>query len=245
MSRRLARRRGLTLLEILIAVALGIVLLGSVTTFAWSQLATRRQIMAAADARRTVTLFIDRLEQDLITAVAGTADGTAGVSGDSTAITVLARGVAPQWTDDPVTMIGDLHRLEASFNTSTGQLQLARSPMVNGDGPSLMPGHFRDLSLRYFDGQSWRSSWDSVTEGRLPVAVEIAVWYGRPMTGDEDEAFAELFDQPASLDDLEASFDEANEPFEITPDRRRVILIPDAGGDAIGTAEIRHDGAAP
>jgi len=29
------------------------------------------------------------------------------------------------------------------------------------------------FELRYYDGSSWQSSWDSSREGRLPVAVEM------------------------------------------------------------------------
>ena len=104
-------RRGLSLLEVLIALSLGIVLLGSVTTFAWSQLNSRDRILAAAHARRSLTLVIDRLEQDLVSVIAGTSDGQPGLRGDRNSIMIHARGLAPRWSDNPSTMIGDLHRL--------------------------------------------------------------------------------------------------------------------------------------
>ena len=116
-------RRGLTLLEVLIALSLGIVLLGSVTTFAWSQLNSRDRILAAAHAQRSLTLVIDRLEQDLVSVIAGTSDGLAGIRGSRDSIVIHARGLAPRWSDDPSTMIGDLHRLRSDSIPSLAALK--------------------------------------------------------------------------------------------------------------------------
>ncbi|MCH2132661.1 MAG: prepilin-type N-terminal cleavage/methylation domain-containing protein [Phycisphaerales bacterium] len=222
-------RHGLTLLEVLIALALGLVLMGSVTTFAWSQLSSRDQVLEAANSRRSLTLAIDRLEQDLISVVAGTSDGQPGVAGDATSVTLFARGVSPSWTDDPTTMIGDLHRLVLSFDTGSGQLEMNRSPWIGGeaDRPSVLPGMFQDLRFRYFDGDQWQDQWDSLARGRLPVAVEIAAWYGRPEVEEEEDGFESRFDRPAEMDDLAGELD----PVERVPDRRRVILVPDASAE--------------
>jgi hypothetical protein len=45
------------------------------------------------------------------------------------------------------------------------------------------------LRLRYYDGERWSASFDSGAAGALPVAVEVAVWFGPPGPREEaDEA---------------------------------------------------------
>ncbi|MDG2422649.1 MAG: prepilin-type N-terminal cleavage/methylation domain-containing protein [Phycisphaerales bacterium] len=218
------KSRGMTLLEVLIAIALGLVLLGSVTSFAWSQLNSRKQILEAADARRSVTLIIDRLEQDLISSIAGTTGGDAGVAGKSDSISVLSRGVAPSWTDDPATMIGDLHQLVVKYQRSTGQIEMSRAPLEDGDRVSVLPGLFSDFRFRYFDGTDWQESWNSLEMGGLPVAVEVRCWYGRP----EEEA-SQSFDDPLPQTQEQPVVQEtSSQEDESIPDRVRVILVPDA-----------------
>lgn len=102
------------------------------------------------------------------------------------------------------------------------------------------------LRLRYFDGRSWRDSFDSKAAGDLPVAVEVALWFRRP--GDPpaapaieeesgpptDEAEVEWdgedpFALPVSFDDPTGWEDEV-EPSDLPerePDRVRVIIVPD------------------
>ena len=227
------RRRGLTLLEVLIAISLGIVLLGSVTTFAWSQLNSRDRILEAAHARRSLTLAIDRLEQDLVSVIAGTSDGQAGLLGDRSSIVIHARGLAPRWSDDPSTMIGDLHRLSLGFDAASGRIEMIRSPYQPGselleEDPSALPGVIRDLQFRFFDGQQWVEQWDSLREGRLPMAVEIAAWHGQPELDVEEVEFDSAFGL-GSPDELQLDPESLFSELESVPDRRRVILIPDAG----------------
>ena len=224
-------RRGLTLLEVLIALSLGIVLLGSVTTFAWSQLNSRDRILAAANARRSLTLVIDRLEQDLVSVIAGTSDGQPGLRGDRSSIMIHARGLAPRWSDNPSTMIGDLHRLNIGFDPFSGRIEMIRSPHQAGselleEDPAALPGLIRDLSFRYYDGEQWVEQWDSLREGRLPMAVEIAAWYGQPELNDQDEFDSDF--GSTMLEDERLIPDSMVSELESVPDRRRVILIPDA-----------------
>ncbi len=41
------------------------------------------------------------------------------------------------------------------------------------------------LNLRYYDG-GWKDSWDSLTQGRLPLAVEVTVRVRVPWRGDDE-----------------------------------------------------------
>ena len=42
------------------------------------------------------------------------------------------------------------------------------------------------MNIQYFDGEEWVDDWDSITQGRLPWAVDIRINFAR--TADELEA---------------------------------------------------------
>jgi type II secretory pathway pseudopilin PulG len=62
------------------------------------------------------------------------------------------------------------------------------------------------LEFRYYNGSGWQSRWDSRTEGRLPVAVEVRYELieppaeDQPALSEEEQAEAELL-EPAEADD--------------------------------------------
>ena len=99
---------------------------------------------------------------------------------------------------------------------------------ISEEDPAALPGVINNLQFRYYDGRQWTDEWDSLREGRLPTAVEIAAWYGQPEDGTDGDGFDSAFGSEDS-DDLQSGTDSLPSELESVPDRRRVILIPDAG----------------
>ncbi len=60
-----ARRRALTLLEVVIAITLIVLLLGSILTFFWQSIEIRRQAVASADRTEIARQMLDRLSKEL------------------------------------------------------------------------------------------------------------------------------------------------------------------------------------
>lgn len=83
---------------------------------------------------------------------------------------------------------------------------------------TMLPGPVGAVAFRYFDGESWWDSFDSIERGRLPMLVEVSVWFGGV----------------ASAEGAEGE-DAAAIAVELPPaDRVRRISIPDSAeaGDA-------------
>jgi hypothetical protein len=130
-------------------------------------------------------------------------------------------------------VFGDLQRTEYRFDSQTRQIQARRTPWgstVAGDSAFVsMGGRIERVRFRYFDGTEWQSTFDSLSVGHLPSAVEVAIWFSAA-------ASEPLADATASEEDSGAGFDESafanrtdRDSFSApTPDRLRVILIPDA-----------------
>ena len=117
----------------------------------------------------------------------------------------------------------------------------ARRWNIGGSTPELetVCDHVEAVRVRYFDGKEWKASFDSLSAGALPVAVEVAVWFGTPK---KDENAAGPAARPAksggtkgaktepdatSDEGAPAKQDAAAALPSREPDRLRVIVVPD------------------
>jgi len=246
-------RRGFSLLEAMIAVVLVASLSGAVFTFLFNLGRQREGVHGATDALRGATAFIEGLEADALGVVAGS--GTqAGIVGDETSLRLLTRGIAAPVAGGAGGGVGgDLQGVEYRFSEGQGTLTARRwdatgagSGGASGGGEqaaTLAVGVSR-VRLRYFDGSAWSASFDSGRDEGLPVAIEVAIWFGGASgTGaagagsetadagggiDEDSDGAGFDVLPPLSDELEADA-EGGDAGEIlpAPDRVRIIVIPD------------------
>jgi prepilin-type N-terminal cleavage/methylation domain-containing protein len=225
-------RRGFTLLEVIIALALIVLLLAGVFSFQWTLADSRSRLLEDVRESQAVEGMMERLENDLLSAIAGDAGLGAGVVGDAGSISVLSRGVwlagpeeARRWSTDssgptgspigkatPGDLMGCRYRFVKDDAAATARLTVSRWLVEAGlDAPAeeaLVTDRAELVRLRYFDGGAWRDSFSSLEAGGLPAAVEVAVWMRR---------------QGATAGD-------GNPPLpQRAPDRVRVIAVPDGG----------------
>ncbi len=220
----MSRARAFTLMEVLLAVALVLLLSGAVYGFLWNLLGQRDRVAQTAAEAGTAGAIIERIEADLLGSLAGAA-GKSGIAGTTSSLRLLSRGVAvPVDDSERAGALGDLHGTEIVFDRVSGVVR-ARRWYAGGDGESEFEEIGRGvqrLRFRYFDGRRWVSAFDSAAEGRLPAAVEVAVWFGalleRPETTAETERTGagdeERMGEPPPTPDRE-------------PERVRVMVVPD------------------
>ncbi|MHC4217414.1 MAG: type II secretion system protein GspJ [Planctomycetota bacterium] len=241
------RRRAFSLLEVLVAIGLVILLFGSMFTFMYDTLSARGRALEHAGRQLAAVTLIERAELDLMSCIVGDRVYGAGVEGDNTSLRTLTRGLAThlagRGTGDPV-VFGDLQQVEYRFEEDRGRIEARRRP-AGVRGPDRTPfaplgGTVYKVRFRYHDGSVWRDSYDSMAEGRLPEAVEIAVWF-HPWPGEqrpeEEDPALEIperltFDATAGFDEAAYARESDLELFdEPEPDRIRVIVVPDASAD--------------
>jgi type II secretory pathway component PulJ len=255
-------RRSFTLLEVLIALALGIALLGSVFTFYFNVLKNRERLLERSDEYRAATTLIDRLEAELAVCVAGHRRRGEGVHGDEHSLTVASRSVAASLAErgmlDPA-VFSDLQVTQYRFDASTRRLRLTRWVAGHEDTRTseTITEQLARVRFRYYDGARWRDSFDSIDADALPHAVEIAIWFepfsdDQPMDAASESAreagapVREAFNAERGFDEFEfAMRDNRGFDDEPLPDRYRIISIPDAAAEDVLSAEAAGAEASP
>lgn len=239
-------RCGFTLLEVLIVIGLVSALLGSMFTFMFNMLSSRDRALQYIAQQLAATTLIERVSADLMTCVVSDAEAGSGVQGDTQRLRILTRSVAASLAErgvsDPA-VLGDLQITEYRFNESQQQIKASRrfvqTNTNNRISEAPLGGSVYKVRFRYHDGTSWRDTFDSRSYGRLPLAVEIAIWF-EPWPGEERVLQDEFDDELGGPDRLtfdaidtfdEREFAERSDMAlysEPKPDRIRVIVIPDS-----------------
>jgi len=227
--------RGFTLIEVLIAIALLIAVVGTSFTFMNNLLNSRQRLMDEAARQRSTTILIDRLEASLLTCIAGDSAHGAGIAGDDRSIAILTRGVAAHLAEtglrDP-RVLGDLQRVEFRFVESSQSIE-ARSTAVSIARPSDTErgeraddeeggveeepfwtlGSAAVVRFRFHDGSRWVDSYDSIQAGHLPSAVEVAIWF-TPWPGANGLEGNSATDPESEDSDEETGDDESDRVFD-------------------------------
>ncbi len=233
------KRRGFTLLEVLVAIALISMLLGSLFAFLHDLLQSRSRALDYTARQLAAATLIGRVEAELATCFVGDDNSGPGVKGDAASLSILSRGVAVHLAQDGLEsgVLGDSQQSEYRFVEETGEIEVRRmTPWAQPAPDFVSVGPVYRLRFRFHDGTGWSDSFDSLEARRLPQAVEVAVWY-HAWPGEQEtqpEALAErlTFDTTGGFDDAAFAQQSDIELFdEPRPDRFRVIVIPDSSSE--------------
>jgi len=203
--RRAALRRavrGFTLLELLVAMLLVSIIALTMAGSLRIAFKARDSAEAAVAPARGADVAADILRVDLESALlprglfAGAfvgSDGTGGSGLDSDSLSFHAAVPAGDEAIDLAKGLpqGDIRRVELALTTlpDTNDSALVRRVKHNlvtqvetdQTHDEVLCRHVVGFGLRYFDGLTWRDSWDSTQEeNRLPQAVEVILDIQRP-----------------------------------------------------------------
>ncbi len=244
--------RAFTLLEVLIAIALILALGAALFGFLHDMLATRTRTLDHAMQQRAATTLVERLEAEVVATLVGDVRHGAGVQVDATRLRLLTRGVMPQLAsrglDDPAPL-ADLQTVEYRFDAPARRLQARKGSAVASEQPpdfATLGGGIAHVRFRYLDNHRWQVSFDSLALNHLPAAIEVAVWFNawpQDQTSEKDGSVTANASGDAGVADRDGAatgnVDERafglisdNESQQLpAPDRLRVIVIPDGGGE--------------
>ncbi|MGQ0626941.1 MAG: prepilin-type N-terminal cleavage/methylation domain-containing protein [Phycisphaerales bacterium] len=184
-----ARRacRAFTLLEVLVALALAILLLGALMAFLGQLQRQRAVLTIESDQLQGAGLLMDRLEGELLCVVAGDAVVGAGVKGDSNSLALLSLVVPSVRSGGRAAFAqGGMVRTTYTFDPAAALIRASRVDVLAAGGTPSTGEIGRGMTrvrFRYYAKSSsgigtWRDSFDALTEGGLPLAIEVALWFG-------------------------------------------------------------------
>jgi len=222
------RQSAFTLIELLVGVGLFVLLALAMAAFSKDLAQQRSTLARVSEASRVGTVLIDALERDLMMSVAGGGRLGSGVQGDASGIRILTCGVAV----GEGSIGADLLEVSYRWDEASGTLRIAQRPIISTtDAPAIeevLSSRVARLRFRYHTGTQWSDAYDTSQAGRLPAAVEVAIWMmgegprvPRPATAPDpaDEGFGVA---PVEQPDLGE------------PDRIRIIAVPDSAGESGG-----------
>lgn len=225
-------RRGFTLLEALVAIALVGAILGVSVTLLRDVGTARERIESRMRRVEGVALVFDLLEARLATAVVTDLAGGPGIVGDASNLRVTGCGVSTARIAAEVDRSPLLDRASLALEWRAGDLAIREE---DGDW-SVLASDLVAIRFRYHDGEDWRETWDSTFDG-LPVAVECSVW-SDPWP--EDLVPAWLPEPEDPLDDLDPDSIELDEdPFWADAEGFAPPPVP-ADEDEVPLADLRR-----
>jgi prepilin-type N-terminal cleavage/methylation domain-containing protein len=227
--------RGFTLLEVVLAISLAVVVMGSAIAFYRTAVNVRAGLAEEADALSRIHLAMDLISRELASAAPAGALGV-GLSGDNRQFSLVTAGLpgpvawaVPSATETPPPPEQDLRRVTYQLQTAksdrgqavvTGlqrnvQKLLNATQAVVGEevATSRLTDRVRFLYVRYWTGRDYVDQWNQST---LPPAVEVTL----------------------GAEPLEEGLAPADYPHEIF---RRLIYLSVGTADRTGGTVI-HDG---
>jgi general secretion pathway protein J len=189
------RRRGFTLLEILIALAMTVVLAGSLYASLRIAFKGRDSVTAAVEPSRTAELALAIIRRDLESAlppkgqlaaefIGTVAQDNTGAESDN--VSFYGNAPAPLH----VSGSGEINKIELGViqDTNNDHVLVRR---LTSNLLSTVQSDYQDqevicrgvagFTMKYYDGTEWLDEWDSTQENdTLPVAIEVTLDLQRP-----------------------------------------------------------------
>ncbi len=243
----MSARRGFTLVEVLVGIAIGGALLGALGVFTLNLTDTRARLAELTARVDSAEIVFSALDRALATAVVEDGSLGAGVSGNESALRVVRSAVG----------LGG--ELEALFS-ETGVVEVrlapgaARLEIVRDGRAATLPAPVRAMRIRYLGERGWSDAFDSGESGVFPAGIEVSIWFGNDEEGElagtdlSADARSDAGSRADSRDGVAVAGAAASpvSALDAPPDRRRFFRI--AGSprvDALALRSIRDGEGSP
>lgn len=162
-------RRGFTLIEVVVAIALLAALLGGLYAFVDGLRSNAKVADERAGQVASSEALLDEIENAMATTYVAGRDGAAGVAGEASSLSVRGRGWG--FDENASDVVG--------CDVRVGGNGVEARRVVSGKTREWETiGGVVRVALRYHSGSEWVTTFDSARAGRLPSAIEVSMWFG-------------------------------------------------------------------
>ena len=200
--RQKATRSAFTLLEIVIAMFIAAILLGTLYSGMYVANRARRSAAAAVDPARAASVAAEMMTQDLqgVLPPTGTLRGQflgtrlPGPTGNADSVEFYCMGQDPVEPGGEAPLSEGIRKVVLVLRTDVTPPMLVRQVTRNLLAPTapvpeeeVICRNVRSFTIQYFDGFSWLADWDStMTDNVLPAAIAIRLEMENPAAARPD-----------------------------------------------------------
>ncbi|MCE2880785.1 MAG: hypothetical protein LW636_00305 [Planctomycetaceae bacterium] len=213
-------RRGFSLLEAIVGVAIATAFVGAIAVFASNLGDTRARLGRSAAELETADAVFAEVERACATAVVDDARLGAGIAGNESSLSLVRCAVGLGEGRDE--LLSDRSMVRVEFDGARGRIALARGSLRDE-----LPAPVRAMRVRYLADDGWVDAFDSAEHGAFPALLEVSIWFERG-----EASAAEAPQPPAEVEGDAAPAEETR------ADRVRVFRI--AGAPRIDPLAIRR-----
>ncbi len=168
----IVRRRGFSLLEAIVSVAIAVALLGALAVFTTNLSEARQRLAQLTDRLECADAVFQLCDKAFATAVVDDGQLGAGISGSESSLRIVSSHIGTG--GEGGSLLGDRESHTIEFDASA-----RRVIIVHGEHRDVLATAVRSLRVRYLTSDGWVDSFDSAEHGIFPVGVELSMWFER------------------------------------------------------------------
>lgn len=173
-------RRGFSLLEAIVGVAIATAFLGAIALFTTNLGDSRARLARSSREIECTEAAFSAIERACATAIVGGGAVGPGISGGETSLRITRSAVGLGNDGQPI--FSELSMTMVSFDAGSRRISVRRAGALD-----MLSAPVRAMRIRYLAEDGWQDAFDSADGAAFPVGIEVSIWFDRGGGGEEGE----------------------------------------------------------
>jgi len=170
-------RRGFSLLEALVGVAIATAFLGAIAIFTTNLGDSRARLARSSREVEAAEAVFTAVESACACAVVSGGAQGAGIVGNETSVRIVRSAIG--LGDDGQQIFSELGATAIAFDSGSRRISVRRSGSLD-----MVAAPVREMRVRYLAVDGWQDAFDTSEGVGFPVGIEVSIWYDRGGDGE-------------------------------------------------------------